>query len=237
MFPSIIPPGFERTAHPVFGRYRRPTLRCATEIVGDSAATRKRHKSDSESPTSSTASTISNHSHPLLQTENALLCSICLQVYSDPVTLVRCRHHFCFVCIDAWFSVNTICPLCKSTDVHFLRANATSQLAVPSAKPSALFSDNTVFHDTTKASDLELWTYYTNEEQKPKLRMSADQIRMAVESHFDCMALVVADNLFRSQILLPTSCLVLDRRNELSLLPIVIVEFRVCKTLTCFWSS
>ncbi len=52
-------------------------------------------------------------------------CSICLENLQDPVTLVVCDHYFCFDCIKEWFKMNYSCPMCKSTDVSFIRNGAT----------------------------------------------------------------------------------------------------------------
>lgn len=47
--------------------------------------------------------------------EDSFLCSICLSVFTKPVS-IACGHNFCYKCIsDYWDTVNTIyqCPLCK----------------------------------------------------------------------------------------------------------------------------
>lgn len=42
-------------------------------------------------------------------------CTICLSDYNDNdnVKLLPCEHHFHQGCIDEWFNVDDICPLCK----------------------------------------------------------------------------------------------------------------------------
>uniref|UniRef100_A0A668AJS0 Uncharacterized protein n=1 Tax=Myripristis murdjan TaxID=586833 RepID=A0A668AJS0_9TELE len=49
-----------------------------------------------------------------LLSEDQLLCSICLDVFTDPVT-TPCGHNFCKTCITQHWDVNTPCqcPLCK----------------------------------------------------------------------------------------------------------------------------
>lgn len=45
----------------------------------------------------------------------ALKCSICMVVYTKPVTY-RCGHTFCKVCIDAWLATDNVarkCPTCR----------------------------------------------------------------------------------------------------------------------------
>ncbi|KAF7671625.1 E3 ubiquitin-protein ligase [Astathelohania contejeani] len=42
-------------------------------------------------------------------------CSICLSDYTpqEKIKLLPCQHHFHQACIDEWFNVDDICPLCK----------------------------------------------------------------------------------------------------------------------------
>ncbi|KAM6949519.1 E3 ubiquitin-protein ligase TRIM21-like [Aplochiton taeniatus] len=49
----------------------------------------------------------------LSMTEDQLSCSICLEVYKDPVS-TPCGHNFCMHCIlEYWSSNEATCPLCK----------------------------------------------------------------------------------------------------------------------------
>ncbi|EJW02437.1 hypothetical protein EDEG_03141 [Edhazardia aedis USNM 41457] len=42
-------------------------------------------------------------------------CSICLNDYNEneKIKMLPCKHHFHVNCIDEWFNVDDICPLCK----------------------------------------------------------------------------------------------------------------------------
>lgn len=42
-------------------------------------------------------------------------CSICLTDYTenDKVKILPCKHHFHCTCVDEWFIIDDICPLCK----------------------------------------------------------------------------------------------------------------------------
>ncbi|EPR79238.1 Zinc finger C3HC4 type protein [Spraguea lophii 42_110] len=42
-------------------------------------------------------------------------CSICLNDYnnSEKIKILPCDHHFHQACIDEWFNIDDICPLCK----------------------------------------------------------------------------------------------------------------------------
>ncbi|XP_063333429.1 E3 ubiquitin-protein ligase TRIM21-like [Pelmatolapia mariae] len=50
-----------------------------------------------------------------LQSEDRFLCSICLDVFTDPVT-TSCGHNFCKKCITKYWDVNVkyFCPMCKT---------------------------------------------------------------------------------------------------------------------------
>ncbi|KAM9332665.1 E3 ubiquitin-protein ligase TRIM21-like [Pholidichthys leucotaenia] len=50
-----------------------------------------------------------------LQSEHQFLCCICLEVFTDPVT-IPCGHNFCKNCISHHWDVNSCqCPMCKET--------------------------------------------------------------------------------------------------------------------------
>ncbi|XP_044045385.1 E3 ubiquitin-protein ligase TRIM39-like [Siniperca chuatsi] len=50
-----------------------------------------------------------------LRSEDQFLCSICLDVFTDPVT-IPCGHNFCKNCINEHWNVNVLwqCPMCKN---------------------------------------------------------------------------------------------------------------------------
>uniref|UniRef100_A0A671UHZ1 Uncharacterized protein n=1 Tax=Sparus aurata TaxID=8175 RepID=A0A671UHZ1_SPAAU len=56
-----------------------------------------------------------------LLTEDQFLCSICLDVFTDPVISTPCGHNFCKTCITQHWDINVPykCPNCK--DVFFTR--------------------------------------------------------------------------------------------------------------------
>ncbi|KAI5181391.1 hypothetical protein NEOKW01_1585 [Nematocida sp. AWRm80] len=47
--------------------------------------------------------------------EKDALCSICLTPYAvnDKIRKLPCKHHFHMPCIDEWFGIDDVCPLCK----------------------------------------------------------------------------------------------------------------------------
>ena len=106
---SLIPAGFELTAHSIFQEvYRAPRL-------------------------------IERHALPQPEKNDDILkeeeeeqtqqCAICLGVrMEEPVTL-NCLHSFCKPCIMEWFKSILTCPLCKqdggvSHAIFFVQANA-----------------------------------------------------------------------------------------------------------------
>uniref|UniRef100_A0A3P9B6M0 RING-type domain-containing protein n=1 Tax=Maylandia zebra TaxID=106582 RepID=A0A3P9B6M0_9CICH len=51
-----------------------------------------------------------------LRSEDQFLCSICLDVFTDPVS-APCGHNFCKTCISQHWDMNQSCqcPMCKET--------------------------------------------------------------------------------------------------------------------------
>ncbi|KAK6529805.1 hypothetical protein TWF281_008964 [Arthrobotrys megalospora] len=45
--------------------------------------------------------------------ERELTCSICCELFKDPITLLNCLHNFCGSCIVPWGRSNTSCPSCR----------------------------------------------------------------------------------------------------------------------------
>lgn len=106
---SLIPKGFEITAHPIFANYKPPPPPSTA-----SSLSRKRSRSEQNS-----IETHENQSEK--KDKQAVDCPICLEEITDPVTLVVCQHSFCFVCVDHWFKVKESCPLCKEKRVSFVK--------------------------------------------------------------------------------------------------------------------
>lgn len=105
---SIVPQGFSYTAHPIFSADHAPKYRqhASSSIVN-----------------SSSSSGDSNSLKEIVQDGgiNYNCCSICLESYQVPITLVNCLHSFCFDCLLAWYEVRKSCPMCKSESPHFVR--------------------------------------------------------------------------------------------------------------------
>ena len=41
-----------------------------------------------------------------------LICSICSNPYTEPI-ITKCKHIFCYDCIELWFEKNPTCPICR----------------------------------------------------------------------------------------------------------------------------
>lgn len=108
---SIVPKGFEFSAHKTFSDYSDPLSLPLRVTDGDM-------KSDETSSTTVRLDEKSSSS----SADNLQCCPICLQSASDPVTLVACSHFFCKECIIKWFQTRLACPLCKVPCTHFIQS-------------------------------------------------------------------------------------------------------------------
>jgi hypothetical protein len=46
------------------------------------------------------------------------LCSICCEKKDNPIKLPKCNHEFCKDCIEQWFRVKPVCPICRNGDLE-----------------------------------------------------------------------------------------------------------------------
>ena len=69
--------------------------------------------------------------------EEQFLCSICLDVFNEPVS-TSCGHNFCIACVTKYWDSNDLCqcPLCKETFYTRpeLRVNTTFREVVENVK-------------------------------------------------------------------------------------------------------
>ena len=42
------------------------------------------------------------------------LCSICYDLKTDDIAVVRCSHSFHITCLETWLEKRNSCPLCKT---------------------------------------------------------------------------------------------------------------------------
>uniref|UniRef100_W5L234 Uncharacterized protein n=1 Tax=Astyanax mexicanus TaxID=7994 RepID=W5L234_ASTMX len=85
-----------------------------------------------------------------LLSEDQFLCSICLDVFTDPVT-TPCGHNFCMICIKTCWgdSQQSYCPLCKEkfTKRPELKVNTTLREVVDLFKKKRGLGNNEVLCD------------------------------------------------------------------------------------------
>jgi hypothetical protein len=107
---SIVPKGFEFSAHKTFSDYSNPLSLPLRVTDGDIKTEDTLNTAVRLEETRSSSSA-----------ENSQCCPICLQSASDPVTLVACSHFFCKECIIKWFQTRLACPMCKVPCTHFIQ--------------------------------------------------------------------------------------------------------------------
>lgn len=112
---SIVPDGFQSTAHSIFLNYV-PPLR--PNILKD--VTEK-------FPSASSIDSCPENTELKCRQETStevLTCPICISKLSSTAlaTLVRCKHNFCFDCITAWLDISQTCPICKKVSDYLVRS-------------------------------------------------------------------------------------------------------------------
>lgn len=129
---SIIPQGFEKTAHPLFANYEPPIYEVYQR--DQSVKTQEKTKCDVECFKGASSWAAS---------DTPPNCPICLQQFTDPTTVALCGHSFCSECLLHWFTVRLLCPLCKSDASFFIKSrpkvtncDASLSLDFIHAKPS-----------------------------------------------------------------------------------------------------
>ena len=56
----------------------------------------------------------------ILPLENNDVCSICLEDFTENITILpKCNHKFHKNCITDWFKNKMICPLCKTSYTNY----------------------------------------------------------------------------------------------------------------------
>lgn len=124
---SIVPVGFELTAHPVFFHFK-PLIRS---------------KSPKQEPLSIPSS--SHGKVPVKQNKisegDEVICGICLEMPKDPATLGSCSHSFCFECIMQWFHIKTACPICTAQTKYIVKTCEYSQRHPRGVKIMRLMSE------------------------------------------------------------------------------------------------
>ena len=125
---SIIPKGFGCTSHKIFSKHESNNKSVHRSLT-------KHYKIKS----SLDKSKIKNYKKTteILEIPNKDIanivnvnCSICLNNIHNAATLISCQHAFCFECIESWFKLKKICPLCKSPETCLVRCSNESDLTI-----------------------------------------------------------------------------------------------------------
>ncbi|KAF3186108.1 hypothetical protein TWF788_003576 [Orbilia oligospora] len=68
----------------------------------------------SKTTAGSTAAQAAQSETIYVKLERELTCSICCELFKDPITLLNCLHNFCGSCIVPWGRSNSSCPSCRA---------------------------------------------------------------------------------------------------------------------------
>ncbi|XP_039663369.1 E3 ubiquitin-protein ligase TRIM21-like [Perca fluviatilis] len=129
---------------------------------------RKKHSTESSSFFSRTAESLQTLSVNMsaassLRTEDEFLCSICLDVFTDPVT-IPCRHNFCKTCITKHWQINVPykCPNCR--EVFYtkpeLQVNTSISEMAAQFRPSAQQKPKEIPRDIYYGSKNKTWMFF-----------------------------------------------------------------------------
>ncbi|KAM6961554.1 uncharacterized protein LKV04_020570 [Tautogolabrus adspersus] len=119
--------------------------------------------------------------------EDQFLCSICLDVFTDPVT-IPCGHNFCKTCITEHWSVNVPCqcPLCKELyekkpdlRVNTVLSEMASQLRLSVQKETSSSSEE------QHANTGEVLCDYCTETKQKALKSCLDCLVSYCETHLE----------------------------------------------------
>jgi len=125
---SIIPKGFECTAHPIFKCFEPP------EFL-------KPSQSEPQVNTRKAFKAVMNGLD-----EESINCSICLSTFDNVVTVCGCLHSFCRHCLERWLLVTENCPMCKSEILVYISAE-------PGSPDQQLFSRNSITDTAIRSQD------------------------------------------------------------------------------------
>lgn len=159
---GLVPVGFEAMSHPIFKQFSPPTFsdrlsnKKTTELNSNiSESTNCNPYYESSFPSSSSPT-------PKIATKGTLhssqVCSICVEWMENPVTIVKCSHSYCFVCLTTWYKTKQTCPLCNHAEAEFVK-----------------FATNTE-SGTTDSHHIEVWQF-----RKPKGRKKRKRIYESVQ--------------------------------------------------------
>ena len=109
---SIVPRGFDISAHPVFLSYQIPEIRSVCIETREMLI--EKYNDD----------IVKNEAE---ENETQQHCPICLRRFEDPVTMVECQHSFCMECINIWFQTVRKCPICNNESDEYVQCSDSKE--------------------------------------------------------------------------------------------------------------
>ena len=120
---TIVPHGFESTAHPIFNAWEAPRFDRRANDDDETPNERPGLDEEADDP----PSPLPPKQPKRVRSENIdTCCPICLSDMSSddiPVTTTDCLHSFCRTCLEKWLANADSCPLCKAQVKSFISAN------------------------------------------------------------------------------------------------------------------
>jgi hypothetical protein len=193
---SIVPSGFQCTAHPIFFDYLPPCVEIKVIEDDSYTAAQTEENADKNKSTSLNTHTNKHPQHPHLQpntlSSNSNIvehCSICLSRHTTPVTLVSCCHSFCRDCALVWFRKKTSCPLCKRSAKYFVQSSVSS---TQTDKPTR---DTSSSSSSSDSSLIKIWAIYEDiNELKNLAPITRSVAAPAIRKHMDRFVKYSHDN-------------------------------------------
>jgi hypothetical protein len=211
MIRSIVPRGFEATAHPVFRTFSPPPVSMTspsaasasvdTQIEADNAARRepgepaavrecglKISKSSSSFDASLSYTEVD-------ETNGEFICAICLEEVQEPVTLVACIHQYCYQCLYTWYKTRMNCPICKSSGRVFVYRGPGNNGGAPLRLWTLAAGDDAVtssHHPPARATPQAGQESVAAEGDSNSAWHSAEEVKRAMLRHSETLRLLAA---------------------------------------------
>lgn len=167
---SIVPRGFELTAHPIFAQFSLPLYAQRSDDnaflrfdVGDDGPVKE--NDNVSALTALKADHLTNDDVDKNGCENEHdqvgwhTCSICISPLENPVTVVNCTHSYCFTCLYTWYKSRRACPLCNVEATAFVKFADDDRSLINSSSFKAI--DKSILNKSTTPGErrIQLWDF------------------------------------------------------------------------------